>query len=119
MTKSCEHSTALSILHEAQKLIRPRGAWTQNAYARTKAGEAVLISASDASCFCTIGAIAKVLGYHNGPSVLDDHPVVELLCKALNSPRQDVGAVMIFNDARKTRKKDVLALFDRAIELAA
>lgn len=74
---------------------------------------------------CAIGAMHSQivvvntgLGWHvsTGTFSQEDHEAVVLLTRAVRFKKQ--GDVMQFNDAPDTTHADVMALYDRAIELA-
>lgn len=88
-------------------LAKPRG-WTKNTSSRIlflKNGEAI-------TAYCATGAIGEAvtaLGYG-----LNVDRLRGLLRKTLKSGKGH--SVESFNDLRRTRKKDILALFDKTIK---
>jgi hypothetical protein len=52
------------ILEKAASLIEPEGAWTQFTSARDASGEWVDADSAGAVCFCTVGAIHRVVGHN-------------------------------------------------------
>ena len=47
-------------LIEARSLIEKPESWTKGAFARDASGDKVTIASADATCFCLVGAIARV-----------------------------------------------------------
>jgi hypothetical protein len=94
-------------LREARALIE-RG-WTQEAFARGKSGRVVVPNGRAAVCFCAVGAIKRY-----------DHWCYDLVAKPLATAIGVKGVTGIYdwNDAPERTQADVLAAFDRAIELA-
>lgn len=103
------------VLRAARKILEDRRRWTQNAYARDKFGSPVPAYAPEAKCFCALGAMRKVLGPEG-----DGMPVVRLLADAGKELGfTPIGSVVDVNDGpRRTSRTKVLAMYDRAIELA-
>lgn len=98
----------LQILIEARKLIEKPKNWTRVYYALDDEGELVEPRESRATCFCMLGAIAKVSG---GPAFLIDFtPAAQLLRSAAGRP------VVEFNDTAP--HDEILLAYDRAIEAA-
>lgn len=92
-------------LREARALIE-RG-WTQEYYARGKSGKGVDALGRHAVCFCATGALRRVnrIEWDN--------------CEERGLLRKAVGRNIIdWNDHPKRTQAEVLAAFDKAIELA-
>lgn len=92
------------LLKEARALLARRGAWIKGQY-------------SDGDCYCMLGALHMASrGWPTGdvgkPS-RGEGRAFGLLMKVVPG-----GNVWLFNDKKSTRKKDVLAAFDKAIELS-
>lgn len=104
------------VLVAARKLIvRPLG-WTQGHFSTTRRNRKNV----DVDCYCAIGALEKVCPGYDTPTVdklLLTQQVLGSQVPGFN-PRLTDGfdAVVAFNDLTTTRKKDVIALFDAAIE---
>jgi hypothetical protein len=92
-------------LREARALIE-RG-WTQGGYARTVGGRIIGPKEAKASCWCSLGAIFAVTD-------VDD---CYLVANAVEDAAETENIVH-WNDAPERTQADVLAAFDRAIELA-
>jgi hypothetical protein len=93
-------------LREARALIE-RG-WTQGAFARHANGRVIGCESESASCFCMAGAIMRVT-----PSIYSFERFIEPLCVVIGDRRLDH-----WNDAPERTQAEVLAAFDKAIELA-
>jgi hypothetical protein len=93
-------------LRKAKALIE-RG-WTQGAFARRANGRVIGYESDDASCFCIAGALMRVT-----PLISDFERLCHPLTRATGSPRLDH-----WNDAPGRTQAEVLAAFDKAIELA-
>jgi hypothetical protein len=105
-------TTPLDVLIAGRELLADPKNWTQRTLARNKAGDAVPDPWDPkATCFCSLGAVHKVVG--KGTHLLPlKSKVRELLHQAV--PRHD--NVVFFND--RSTHTEVLDLWDRAIELA-
>lgn len=99
--------TVKQALEKARKLLSDKSAWTKGAAARNAEGQQVLSTSPAATSFCAIGAISRVTRKQTIESPVD------ALRSALPA---GFYAVSDFNDAEYTDHKDILALFDRAIE---
>lgn len=100
----------VQILKDARALIADEKNWTRNAFARDSKGNEVTPDKEDATCFCAIGALSRVVQqppYYDlpGERLLGDEAWIS----------GEIG-VAEFNDAHT--HEDVLALFDRAIARA-
>jgi hypothetical protein len=109
----------VTVLRRARKLIADPSAWVKGAFKRKRKG---------IQCYCAQGALAAAAGIHivDKDTLSDEVPgglpseyyAAHLtLRKALTSLGHD-DWVPRFNDNPKTDHADVLAAFDRAIELA-
>ena len=103
-----KHSEALKA---AKAVIANPENWTQGWYYKYKNGTSCK-RYEDAECFCSLGALRKVNDcyddyYLNGTLYLD---------LALETLNVKAGSVFIFNDTHS--HAEVMALFDKAIELA-
>jgi rhodanese-related sulfurtransferase len=90
-------------LREARALIE-RG-WTQEAYSRSDDGRDALFSDAEAVCWCAVGAMAEV-----GLASLCEM----YFRRVIDWP----GGIISWNDAPERTQAEVLAAFDKAIELA-
>src|SRR3954471_11997052 len=52
------------VLEEMVQLFQKPGTWTQNAYARTAAGDPTYTASPMAKSFCLYGGVMKVVGHH-------------------------------------------------------
>lgn len=97
------------ILVGARDLIKPRGCWTKNAFAR-KHGQALQsIDVDIGDCWCMYGAIIKVTAFVHKNRL----PACTILEGVAG------GALGPFNDHPRTTHEDVMAAFDIAICLAS
>ena len=99
------------ILSKAQDLIRSPDHWAIESYAYDANGTRVEPNATEATCWCSLGAIQKILDQDDG---LAEHVTFDLLGKAIDNPK--TGAVPDFNDTHT--HAEVMVMFDRAKELA-
>ena len=96
-------------LREARALIG-RG-WTQGVFARDAGGRCVSPMSPDACCFCMMGAVERIAsGTYSGDTL------ISCLEDALGV--HDAIGITSFNDDFKRTQPQVLAAFDKAIELA-
>jgi hypothetical protein len=95
-------------LVEARKLIE-RG-WTRKVYARTKSGKETTLTRKSATCFCAMGAIGRVFD-DDDPNFYT--PGMRFLAAAIGT-----DPIYEWNDAPGRTQAEVLAAFDKAIELA-
>ena len=115
---------AIKILREARRLLAEKG-WTKNSYACDVRGNAVYTGSGEAVKFCMLGAIAKVhltSEPENGRLVpIDELPPYNAALSLLSRVVHDETGLWIpdFNDAPERTKEECLAVYDKAIELAA
>jgi hypothetical protein len=104
--------TAEQILTEARALIAERG-WCQHDYARSVDGVSLGTRDARAAAFCMEGAVmGACIDWADVPLALR---FLERACPSIVS---DKAPVVAFNDAPARTREEVLAAFDRAIELA-
>ncbi len=96
--------SVLQLLTQARALIQQPERWTQNTYARDVTGDPVDPRSTEAFCWCTIGAIAKVSEGQIVAQEARDHLVKTAMHVKLDR----------FNDTMTHRA--VLEAFDKAIE---
>lgn len=113
--------TPLEIMKEAREILTNPAQWTQGVYARDEAGCGVNWEDEAATCFCALGAIRKAGGEE---WLYVDDAAIELLVAALPSDWKQKTDGMpprphYYNDDEATTHADVLAWFDRAIEIAS
>ena len=102
--------TTAELLYEARAVIDTEDKWTQGALARNAGGqELVSVLSPGAVCYCAGGAIAVAFGerYPDGSSP------VWLALEAVIS-----GVIPTWNDKPERTHAEVLAAFDKAIEVA-
>jgi hypothetical protein len=89
-------------LREARNMLRKDGAWIQGSFSDRCGGH------------CAAGAILEVLGNDEGDA---RHAVFDALFRAI--PRVNSStALWVWNDRQRRTQAEVLAAFDKAIELA-
>jgi len=113
-----ENKTAAN-LKAARDLLAQPGGWTTGWYAKTASGAEVSAAYEKASCFCAIGAVWRTYGNTACPdgSGVNSTEVQVLLRAIKDVTGEDWTFVHDWNDAQ-TSVESVLAVFDRAIELA-
>lgn len=102
----------IEILEKARELISDESRWTQGCPARNTEGRYTPIGSPDAVCFCSIGAICKVMFIDE--MKVTGQKATEILRKAL--PQGWGGSITAFNDTKK--HSAIVQLFDRAIDAA-
>ena len=105
MTKS-----TLQILKEARELISDPERWTQGEDARDEDGLPVHPDDSDATCWCTLGALHRVATGNDKTTVFME---IQKAVDLLPGIRSQGYYAAKFNDAHS--HDEVLALFDHAI----
>lgn len=102
------------ILRAARQLIGQPEHWTKRAAARDAHGGVCLASSVDAVCFCAYGAVthAEV----RAEITTDADEFLNKATRQVTGKRFDF--VAHYNDHYRTGHIDILALFDKAIELA-
>ncbi|MFM7009062.1 MAG: hypothetical protein ACKO0Z_06965 [Betaproteobacteria bacterium] len=99
----------VEILKRAREIIAAPGAWTKGKDAINEKGEGVNPKSPNACAFCSYGAVLREvpLGEH--------FRVIDILREALPKGYEMIS---LYNDHSITSHDDVLALFDRAIEIS-
>ncbi len=100
--------TTKEILVEARGYIAEPGSWTKGSFARDGHGNHVSKDSHRASCFCAAGAIGRAAK----GSEREQHGALRALRSAITGP------ITAWNDAPNRTHAEVLAAFDRAIEIA-
>lgn len=100
----------IDVLKAARELISDESRWTQQAMARDVSGKHVFSYDARATRWCSMGAINKASGF-TGDRIPDAAMEASLAIGRV------VFDVVKFNDS--SRHAEVLAAFDRAIELEA
>lgn len=107
-----EEMTTADLLRKGRDLISDPEHWCQGDYAVSRYGTAVETNSPAVYALCAIGALANVLDHPSGWGVPG-------WCRApLQTAAEEEGwdAPHILND--RTTHADVMAMYDRAIELA-
>ena len=103
-----ERKKVVEVLVNARKILSKEENWTRGSYARDEDGQSVYVNASNAVCFCSIGAVnASAMPRHSGEYVTALE-ALEMVVKPM--------PIIAFNDAESTSHKGVMAMFDLAIE---
>lgn len=108
----------VQILKEARGLIANEANWTKHYYSADKEGQWVMPRAPAAVCFCSVGALHRVLDlpmYLSIPESIGKFFFADEKVQA-NFDGSIEGAIVDFND--QSSHSEVLALFDRAIARA-
>jgi hypothetical protein len=119
--RRAEKKAALKTLTGSRKLLSKPERWTKGAYYGNKAsgngGKADgFVNHEDAFTYCAIGAIRKV----DGPGERAAKKLLALAISALyyKNKRTTEDRVFRFNDKKNTTHEQILAAFDKAIEMA-
>lgn len=114
-TDNSSNTKAVDLLREARALISDPDKWTQGTLARNAYGSEVASYSHDACKWCVAGAMLRVADSNDVPysTELSAHSALVLASRELFGS----SAIEEVNDTRT--HADVLALFDRAIELAS
>ena len=100
------------VLIKAKTLIQDPKNWTQGVLARDNLYEPVPTTSRNAVCFCTYGAVGRVLVLENSSQHDEVAGPLKKACAAISGSSR----VAEYNDTHT--HPEVLALFDKAIELA-
>jgi hypothetical protein len=120
--KTMTDKTPLEILKDARSRITPPGTWTRFSLARNRDGFPREPTASDAYCFCALGAICAAAGMDGYNTELRHHgrAAEAVLLLSPNCPNIAAAkiAIVSLNDAEDVEQDYILAIFDRAIKRA-
>jgi hypothetical protein len=111
--------TVHQVLVEAKALIEDKAHWTQLYYATAANGRAVDANNENATCFCSVGAVYRVLDLNENMSPPEiwrtPHPnaIAALNRAAMELFEGNCGIVMV-ND--RNGHEAVMQVFDRAIQ---
>lgn len=110
-------STTLDILKAARSIISDEKNWTQGTFAKDVDGMMVSAASPDATCFCSLGAILKVM---DSNLFIFKTDAVKYLNKAVyilgETDTPDEEDSYIYNDTHE--HSQVMLMWDKAIELA-
>jgi len=98
---------ASEVLAAAANLIEPPGAWTWCTFARDAHREPVAPSDQQATCWCAVGAIRRIV------------PKKGAWLQAVNYLDKVVGTIVKFNDAPDRTQAEVVAALREASNIAA
>lgn len=99
----------IEVLREARRLIAEVG-WTQGTFARNAGGADVSPRSPQATCFCAAGAIIRA---NDGCDMGFSSPGISAVEHVIDERWIDA-----WNDREERTRDEVLAAFDRAIQLA-
>lgn len=102
-------------LREMHDLIETKG-WTQGAMARDAKGHIVPPDSSEATCFCLLGALDRVLDYENRDPDADPS---RLYRSTLAFMERALGCeIDEFNDYELRTEVSILAKLDKLVDIA-
>lgn len=107
----------VKILRAAKNLLETKG-WTQGSFARNEQGNTCFMNDSEASCFCSRGAIYKVSSEfleRNSPIVFDAERALRRAMESNSPASSGTCGIVIYNDAPERTKEEVLLKFAEAI----
>lgn len=111
--------TILSVLREVKAVLSTPKTWCKGHAAVNSVGEScnpVNQNPGDMACrWCLVGAIVKALGKQSGWPLNQQSNLARGVYKAVSAAVPPGWNLASWNDAPKTKHKDVLALLDRAI----
>lgn len=105
------------VLIRAREIISDEARWIKGYYAKKKDGVKTAASSPYATCWCAVGAIIKAtseVAQKDFKRRLDIEDAAATALDDIIIPKFD--SVANFNDHSSTTHKDVLEVFDRAIE---
>jgi hypothetical protein len=107
-------TTETDILIKARELLARPGGWTRGALARAgRFGDPVAIGSPKATGFCLSGALMQAAEAE--AEYADSTAIYRAACARVLRVLPLSQPLTVFNDRPKTRKKDVLAVLDKAI----
>jgi len=112
-----------SLLRAARATIEKPEKWCQGEYARNALGQLDQPDNDTACSFCAEGAVLRAYSLENQKSagavdILHSAEARGFLRMALRERTELADSLSVFNDLPTTTHADIIALFDRAIELA-
>lgn len=121
--------TAKEILVASRELLAKAECWTKGCAARGIGNTPQKVMSDEATCFCMMGAMRRVLGYalpsYQYPAMESArkilHSVLPAMPRDLNFQPVDsvVSHIAYYNDHPATTHQDILDRFDEAIARAA
>lgn len=109
--KKSEWKRVIKGLKAARKLLSKPERWTKCEAARDEAGMTVDPCSDSAVCFCVLGAVSKTMA----ETSLDERCAAD---RCLGDALRGYHSIIAFNDNAKTKHKQIMSLFDRAIKRA-
>jgi hypothetical protein len=125
MDKSTK-TKVIKALKAAKRLLETKK-WTKNDYARKANGQTPCnILSKEATCFCAEGALRRVsnvdewdqVSCSNTVFTAADRLLNTAVLQEINSSNEQMYHVNSYNDDKDTTKKDILRIFDKAVDLA-
>ena len=116
-------SKEVDVLTEARDLISDPEHWSQGFYARNKAGDFIPLDVGrdDFHSFCMIGALKITLGVpavSGSPIYHSCYNLIKDAVSAVFPEDSNTGTMSFFNDKKTRKHEDVIAVYNKAIELA-
>lgn len=109
-----EDAQLLELLRTARGKLA--AGWTQGCFAKDATGAQVNPEASEATCWCAVGAVRASMGPAYRIAMIDGRAHAELYEAIASVGAVDSGdAIVEFNDKAGRTQVEVLDLFDRAI----
>lgn len=108
--------TVVELLTRARKRIERPECWTQGEFARDEYGDEVPSRDEDAVCWCMYGAVTAHVSIHSSQFTTASEFLHKAVGQILGEEPDDIAED--FNDTDGRLHSEVLAAFDRAIELA-
>lgn len=104
------------ILTQAKQLISDPDHWTTGWYARDSAGEKIHPTQNGATCFCSMGAVYRVVGHC--AQAPESTSAFSALASAIDPQKHNgyYNCIPVFNDF--ATHKEVMEMWDTAIKLA-
>lgn len=106
------------ILKAAKAVIEKPENWTQNFYAKDAEGFDVMGNDSLATCFCSLGAIQKIVNYNDHPGHGTSPNEAKSAVELLNKVTKELSGMLMasFNDV--ATHDGVMEAWDKAIAQA-
>ena len=115
MEKTAKSVGVIEHLNAMRNLLVAPERWTKSLSARNASGDIERPTSPSAACWCIVGASIRAHNdLRNSHAVADD--ALDRLDRA--SPAPPGRGIVWFNDLDGTTHADILAVLDRAIELA-
>lgn len=111
-------NSVLELMIEAKALIEDESKWTKGYYAHDSEGSLREALDPQAVCFCSVGALIKVAGGYDYPQSLQIDRAEAVLSDCVKISTDGWGQDIVeFNDAKDNTHQDVMAVWDKAIQM--